>query len=221
MSALLIGAAFLAGAGAWLRWASVCPVGRDWETAACLTRQDHRFDALPVTAPWDADPSWSLLAGAGLVVFAIALLLLPWSLPARRWQRVTLSVAAAAVLVEGAAAALSGLLGRVVEVPAHALVGYLYVLALPVALLLMIPGPASGGPRRGLVLTALVLTTPLPQALFVSRLLVPYGSYDTAPWSDAAVVPCLVVAALAMRPWVRDRPVPGGLVFTGAQARHG
>jgi hypothetical protein len=43
--------------------------------------------------------------------------------------------------------------------------------------------------RRGLVLGALVLATPLAQVLVVSQLLVPFASYDTAPWSDAAVTP--------------------------------
>jgi hypothetical protein len=201
VSLLLVGAAVLVAAASWLRWASVCPIGRDWGTAACQTRQDHRFDMLPVTPPWDADPTWSLLAGLGLVLLGMALLLLPRVLPARRWQRSALVVATIGLLVEGSAAALSGVLGRVVEVPVHALVVYLWVLALPVALLLMIPGPAVAGPRRGLVLAALVLATPLPQVLFVSRFLVPYTSYDTAPWSDATVVPCLLVAALAIRPW--------------------
>jgi hypothetical protein len=201
VSLLLVGAAVLVAVASGLRWASVCPIGGDWEAAACQTRQDHRFDMLPVAAPWDADPTWSLLAGLGLVLLGVALLLLPRVLPARRWQRSALAVATVGLLVEGSAAALSGVLSRVVEVPLHGLVVYLWVLALPVALLLMLPGPASGGPRRGLVLGALVLATPLPQVLLVSRLLVPYASYDATPWSEASVVPCLLVAALAIRPW--------------------
>jgi hypothetical protein len=201
VSLLLVGAAVLVTVASWLRWASGCPIGGDWGAVACQTRQDHRFDTLPVAEPWDADPTWSLLAGLGLVLLGVALLLLPRVLPARRWQRSALAVATTGLLVEGSAAALSGILGRVVEVPLHALVVYLWVLALPVALLLMVPGPAGGAPRRGLVLGALVLATPLPQVLVVSRFLVPYASYDTTPWSEATVVPCLLVAAVAIRPW--------------------
>jgi hypothetical protein len=130
-----------------------------------------------------------LLVRGDAHLLAMALLLLPSALPARRWQRSALLMATAGVLVEGTTTAFSGLLGRVVEVPGHALVIYLWVLALPVALLLMIPGPTTGVARRGLVLGALVLATPLAQVLVVSQLLVPYASYDTAPWSDAAVTP--------------------------------
>ena len=151
------------------------------------------------------EPSWALLGGAAWVLLAVTVVLLPTALPARRWQRVSLAVAAAGPLVMGATAVLAGLLDRYVEVPLHAVAVYLTVLTLPLTLLLMLARPsavdAPGGPRRGVVLVGLVLATPLPQVLVVARILVPYSSFDTAPWSDAAIVPCLLVAAIALRPW--------------------
>jgi len=205
VAATLVASAALALLAAWLRWASVCPIGGDWSGTACQRRQDHRFDAVPVTTPWDVEPSWALLGGAAWVLLAVAVVLLPTALPARRWQRVSLAVAALGPLVMGATAVLAGALDRYVEVPLHAVAVYLTVLTLPLTLLLMLARPtadqAPGGPRRGLAILALVLATPLPQVLVVAPLLVPYRSYDTAQWSDVALVPCLLLAAVALRPW--------------------
>jgi hypothetical protein len=61
-----------------------------------------------------------LLVRGDAHLLAMALLLLPSALPARRWQRSALLMATAGVLVEGTTTAFSGLLGRVVEVPVRA-----------------------------------------------------------------------------------------------------
>lgn len=191
VAALLAGSAVLSAAQAWLRWHATCPVGGDWDAAVCVRRQDHAYDAVPAAAPWHADPAWSVLGGLALVLLAVAVVLLPLAVPVRRWQRNALVLPVAAAVVVGLAAILSGLADRLVEVPAHSVAFYLTLLTLPLALLLLLPG-------RALLVSALLLSTPLLQAVLVVRLLVPYSSHDTAPWSEAAVVPTLALAVVAL-----------------------
>ncbi|MEO6512629.1 MAG: hypothetical protein ABIO16_16640 [Nocardioides sp.] len=210
VAVLLVSSAALTWTSAWLRWQSVCPIGGDWNSDACLVRQEHAFDSVPVSEPWQADPSWSLWGGLGMTLLAMAVLLLPLALSTHRWQRAALVLPALSLGIVGVTATLSGLQERVVDVPAHPLAIYLILLPLPVALLLMLrrPGPMStGGQLRGLVVTSLVLATPLAQALLVAPVLILYSSYDTAPWTEAAVVPCLLAAAAGLRPWSATRTV--------------
>ena len=206
-SLLLVASAVLVVGGAWQRWAAVCPVGGDWETRACLLRQNHEAGSVLPSAPWEGVHSSALLLGLGYVVLACALLLLPaaFAMQARPWQVAAVAVTTSSVLVVGSATALSGLQGQIVEFPALRYFVFLWVFALPAALFLLIWRPHADSPRLGarrvLVVSLLVFTTPLLHYLFVSRILIPYASHDTSPWSEAAIAPLLLAAAVALGPW--------------------
>ena len=121
----------------------------------------------------------------------------------------------------GSTTALAGAQGRIVELPALSFFLFLWAFALPVALFLLLWRPHADSPRRGArraaVVWLLALTTPLLHDMFVSQLLIPYTSHDTAPWSEAAVAPLLLVAAVLLQPW---RPATPQRSFSNQQRAH-
>jgi hypothetical protein len=214
-SLLLVGSAVLVVAGAWQRWAADCPLGGQWNSHACEMQQNHEHDAIVPSLPWEADHSSAVLIGLGYVLLPCALMLLPaaFAMRARPWQWAAVVVTASGMLVVGAVTALSGLHGRVVEVPAVGLALFVSAFGLPAALFLLMWRPHSDspplGPRRASVVWLLALTTPLLHLMLPARLFILYSSHDTAPWTEAAIAPLLLAAAVALKPW-RAAPRRGG-----------
>ena len=64
-------------AASWQRWAGACPWRGDQETQKCETRMDHLYDFLPPLEPWMPVGVAAQLAGASLLVLAVAVLALP------------------------------------------------------------------------------------------------------------------------------------------------
>ncbi len=147
-----------------------------------------------------------LLAGVALLLPA---LLAPSLHRVLRWA---LAVAPAASLVLlGLEGLRSGMRGDVVSsalTPAAALV---WVLLWPVALTLgaCVEAARAPGRRSGWgVATAFVVgcSTPLPVLLVLGPVASGgYASYDTAPWSDAAMAPVLLLGALTLWGGIRAR----------------
>lgn len=186
--ALLTGSGALMAAASWQRWAGVCGWG-DVDSAGCLERQDHRYDVLAPSAPWEPVGIAPELAGASLLVLAVALLLLPWALTGRRPGPVSaVAVAGAAVgsAAMGVTALGSGLSGEVVEPVGGDVTIWVWLLLTPVVLV-HLAVLAHGWRRTAAVL--LVLGAP-PVALFSYAV----GPYDARPWWEA-VSGLLVVAA--------------------------
>ena len=211
MSLLLVASAVLAVLGSSQRWAADCPFGANWDSRTCGLRQSDVFDAFP-EAPWEADPGYAVLLGLSQVLLACALALVPAALRlgARPWQWAAVLAASAGVFVVGAATAVSGMVDRAVDVPVFGLWLFLWVVGMPAALFLLMWRPFADSPRLGgrrmLVLWLLVFSTPLLLHVFVAPLVVQYSSYDTAPWSEAAISPLLLVVALTLRPWRAPEP---------------
>ena len=88
---LLVTSGALMYAASWQRWAGVCPWGDD-DGARCSVRQDHRYDFVAPSAPWEPVGEAAQLAGWSLLVLALAFALLPWALTGRR-PRVASAVA--------------------------------------------------------------------------------------------------------------------------------
>ena len=116
-------AVLLAASGALMyaasrqRWAGACPWG-DVDGALCTTRQDHLYDFVAPTAPWEPVGGAAQLAGWSLLVLALAYVLLPWALTGRRPGVVSAAALVGAVLALGAggvATLRSGLAGSVVH----------------------------------------------------------------------------------------------------------
>ena len=67
----------------WQRWAGACRWG-DAESNRCLSRQDHLYDFVAPTGPWEPVGDAAQLAGWSLLFLAFAFDLLPWALTGRR-----------------------------------------------------------------------------------------------------------------------------------------
>ncbi len=223
-SGLLLGSALFVVLGARQRWSAACPVGGDWNFEACIFQQNHQNDVLLPSSlePWTGDHRAAVLVGIGYVLLACAILLVPaaFAMGARPWQWAAIGLTAPSMLGLGITTTQSGRLGRVVDAPG--LLVFVAAVLLPAALFLLLWRPHADSPplgaRRGAVVSLLALCTPFLHALVVSRLHILYSSHDTAPWSEAAIAPLLVVAALLLKPWRVPAPQSS---FSNQRLAHG
>lgn len=176
---LLVASGALMYAASWQRWAGACAWGQE-DGGLCLRRQDHLYDFVAPTSPWEPVGSAAQLAGGSLLVLALAFALLPWALIGRRPGRIATVVLVGAVLAQvavGAATLASGLSGGVVRPVTAALAVYLWLLWPPALLVRFAFG------SRGWALAAcglLALSTPLVAAISYA-----IGSFDSRPWWEA------------------------------------
>lgn len=181
VAATLMASGGLLYTASWHRWAGACPWAGDHETQKCATRMDHLYDFLPPMEPWMPAGMAAQLAGASVLVLAVALLPLPWALTGRRpgLASAVAVLATALVLIDvGLAALRSGLNGAVVSPVASDVATLLWVLAPPSLfgyLALLSRGWAS---RAAAVL--LILASPLV-AFFTYAI----GPWDAQPWWEA------------------------------------
>lgn len=194
-------------AASWQRWSGICPWGDDPDTRACDLRMDHLYDFLPPAEPWEPAGMAPELAGASLLVLAVALVALPWALAGRAGVGtvLALSVCVIAVIDVGVAVLRSGLADTVVHPWSGDLATWLWILALPV-LLSWLAFLSRGWTAAAAVL--LVLGSPLVAAFTYA-----IGSFDANPWYEAisgvlvaGAGACLVVQAA--RRSARQRAVP-------------
>jgi hypothetical protein len=194
---LLVASGALMYAASWQRWARACPWG-DVDGALCTIRQDHLYDFLPPSTPWEPVGDAAQLAGWSLLVLALAFVLLPWALTGRRPGVVSTAALVGVVLalaVVGIGTVRSGLAGSVVQPFAFDVAVYVYVFLLPVVLV------RFAIDSRGWALAAavwLILSTPLVAAFSYA-----VGPYDARPWWEA--ISGLLIAT-------------GGLCLLGAAA---
>jgi hypothetical protein len=205
VSGLLVAAGVLSILGARERWWPACRLGA-YETGACLQRQDSAYNYLTPIDGYRPVGHAAACAGVGLLVLAVASALVPWVLLRGRavvlagWSLVlaapvavfgvtTLMLAADPTPVDGGPGLLS------------AGVGWIFGWPVALVVLRLLARPATPAARWGWVVLvgALFLSTPFPQALF-SLGLIGYSSYDTAPWTEATLGVCLLVAAVALWP---------------------
>ena len=197
-------------AASWQRWGGACPWVGGVDDTLCALRQDHLYDFLAPTLPWEPVGTAAQLAGWSLLVLALALVPLPWALLGRRPDIASAVALLGAVLATGAvgvAIVRSGLTGSVVE-PVVADVT-LFVWALVPPVLLVRFAVASRGWALGAALT-LILATPL-----VASFSYAIGPFDAQPWWEAvsglltatAGVCLLGAAAFSGRSLTRERTV--------------
>ena len=162
------------------RWSGACPWGNDPDTRACDLRMDHLYDFLPPAEPWEPAGIAPELAGASLLIFAVALAALPWALAGRRPGSGTvlaLVVCLLAVIDVGVAVLRSGLDDTVVHPFGDGLTMWLWILVLPV-FISWLAFTSRGWAAAAAVL--LVLASPLVAAFTYA-----IGSFDAAPWYEA------------------------------------
>jgi len=167
-------------AASWQRWAGACPWGGDRESQGCYTRMDHLYDFLPPSEPWMPVGVAAQLAGASMLVLAVALLPLAWALTGRRpgpGSAVALFATELAVVAVGLAALRSGLSGDVVRPVASDVTMVLWALV-PPFLFGRLAVLSRGWARAAAVL--LVLASPL-----VASFTYAIGPFDAQPWWEA------------------------------------
>ena len=181
VAATLMASGGLLFAASWQRWADACPWGGDYETQRCETRMDHLYDFLPPLEPWLPAGVAAQLAGASLLVLAVALLPLPWALTGRKPGLASAGALLATVLIVigvGLAALRSGLNGAVVNPVAPDITIVLWVLVPP--FLFGYLAVLSRGWASGAAAVLLILASPL--VAFFSYAI---GPWDAQPWWEA------------------------------------
>jgi hypothetical protein len=176
----LVASGGLLYAASWQRWAGACPWGGDRESQECYARMDHLYDFLPPSEPWMPVGVAAQLAGASLLVLAVALLPLAWALTGRRpgpGSAVALLSTELAVVAVGLAALRSGLSGDVVRPVTSDVTMVLWVLV-PPFLFGRLAVLSRGWARAAAVL--LVLASPL-----VASFTYAIGPFDAQPWWEA------------------------------------
>lgn len=190
---LLLGAAgALMYAASWQRWAGACPWG-DVDSGPCSVRQDHLYDFLAPSAPWEPVGDAAQLGGWSMLVLAVACAVLPWALTGRRPDVVSGAVLAAVVLASGAvgvATLRAGLTGSVVSTMADIPAMYVWIFATP-ALLVRFALAARGWSLAAAI--CLVLSTPLVAAFSYA-----VGPYDARPWWEAISGALMAIAGLCL-----------------------
>jgi peptidoglycan/LPS O-acetylase OafA/YrhL len=203
-------------AASWQRWAGACPWGGDRETEKCEARMDHLYDFLPPLEPWMPAGVAAQLAGASLLVLAVAVLLLPWALTGRKPGLTSAGAVLAIALIEfgiGLAALRSGLDGAVVSPVAPDITLLLWFVAPPVLFAHLAVLSRGWASRAAAVL--LVLASPL-----IASFTYAIGPWDAQPWWEAVsglltcgAGACVLVAALRRPARRRDAVVePAGAI---------
>ena len=190
----LMGSGGLLYAASRQRWAGACPWRGNQETRQCETRMDHLYDFLPPQEPWMPAGAAAQLAGASLLVFALALLPLPWALTGRKPGlpfAVALLATVLVVIDVGQAVLRSGLAGAVVTPLGSGVTIVLWVLVPP----FLFAGVAvfSHGWASRAAAVLLILASRL-----VASFSYAIGPWDAQPWWEAisGLLTCLAGACV-------------------------
>jgi hypothetical protein len=180
----------------------------------CWGREDHLYDYINPSdprVPVGADPAWlplgsaAELHGVGMLVFAVAVLLLPWVL-AGRWPGWKLTIAALVVSAGVAVAALptllSGLEGEPVSLPNMWLPQVVLVFGLPALLIVSAlraaPSPGRVGKARWTVVICLAVANNMMVTYLMAMVIFMYSSYDSNPWAETIGGALLIGASIAV-----------------------
>ncbi|MEZ5096997.1 MAG: hypothetical protein R2731_13375 [Nocardioides sp.] len=194
--ALLLASGVLMAAASRERWGGAC--SGSLSSDACTARQDHLFDFVAPSAPWEPVGNAAQLAGLSLLALALGLVLLALLVPRRRPAAMSLlGMAAVMNAVAGVATLFSGLAGEVVQPPLARVVTTLWLVLTPVAV------GWWGATARGWSLVAavpVVVSTPLAAALTYA-----IGPFDARPWWEAVSGAFIVVGGLFLLVGVASR----------------
>jgi hypothetical protein len=193
-------------AASWQRWAGACSWG-ETEGGGCEVLQDHRYDFVAPTAPWEPVGDAAQLAGWSFLVLALAFVLLPWAFTGRRpgvFSAAAVVGAALVLVAVGAATLRSGLTGSVVHPVASEVVLSVWLLVPPVLLIQWMVAARGWAARTAAVW--LFFATPLVAAFSYA-----VGPYDAQPWWEAisglltaTAGLCLLGAAFSDRSWATE-----------------
>ena len=207
--ALLLLAGAASAAAAAERWWPDCRPG-ELASPACTLAQDHRFDYVVPSAPWEPLGSAAEYAGAGHLALALAFAVMAWGRPLRFVLPLGVTLALATGTM-GVTTLLSGLWDRPVAPTVGGVAQLVWALAGPPVVLVLCAALTPASRRRGGLATGalLALATPIPGYLLAATF---NGSHDTPAWSGAVEAAALVLATdagmAAWRGWTpENRPV--------------
>lgn len=234
---LFIVAGWLTIAADRLRWGAAC--AGSWDDRVCEGIQDHRYDyiapmeQLPPTggmvpeAEWVPIPGASQLAGVGMLVLALALLLTFVTMRSAVWIRCGQGLVVVAVATVGAVTLASGLLGRPLTGFNTVITMSFLVWALLGPVVLIFSALEAATDRRGTGplgsrswgawAVTLAAATPLLSFVLAGVLSMGYLAYDSMPWAEAvtgalSVLAGLVVIAGVVRNLTRRTLSPAAVV---------
>jgi hypothetical protein len=201
---LLVASGAITVAASAQRWWPACKLGA-FDHGDCLVLQDHAFDVVAYPGPRTPVGASVELYGVGLVLLAVAVVLLPRVLggPPGRLLAAAGWIVALGMLATGVLVLLSGVRGAVVHIPGQRVAGALGFFGFPLLVVISFAkgfdGPLAGIGWRVTAATALLLNNPLA-TYFLAGAVFGYLSYDTTPWTGAVGGATLVVAGVALLP---------------------
>jgi hypothetical protein len=214
-SALLTLSGVLTVAASAQRWWPACRIGA-FDSGRCPERQDHAYDYSAPGDPWVQVGHAAELHGAGVLILAAAVLLLPWVLAGHRPSRnmtLTAIAVSAGVAVWGLVILISGLKGEGIWLPSMWLPALLWMIGLPVLSLVSAASTTPAPPRVtvarwAVVICLIVATMPLISEYMVAPAIFSYSSYDTTPWAEAVDGSLLIGASVFLLLTLHRAPTP-------------
>jgi hypothetical protein len=214
-SALLAISGVLTVTASAQRWWPACRIGA-FDSGGCPELQDHAYDYIAPWDPWVPIGNAAEVHGAGMLLLAAAVLLLPRVLAGHRPGRMlTLAaiVVAAGVAVMGLSTLLSGLEGEVVSLPSMWLPAILWMIGLPALLIAsaarITPAPPRASVARWAVVMCLIVATVPPVTEYmVAPAIFGYMSYDTTPWAESVDGVLLIGASVFLLLTLHRTPAP-------------
>lgn len=193
---LLLAVAVLQLAASLERWVAL---SASWTRTDHLI-EDHRFDYLYPSDPWESLGTTAQFSGAAFFLLALAILAMARGAVRhpRASDRVIASVVAGTFAVDGLHGVLSGVTGSptIVQyvVDPLSLVSFIGLVVLAVRWF------RSSWPAA--IASVLITAITLPGYIVVTFVIAPgitnYQSFDTTPWSETIVAAFVALAALAM-----------------------
>jgi hypothetical protein len=189
---LLLGSAVLQLLASLERWVTIT---ESWTRTDHLV-EDHRFDYLYPSDPWEVLGSTALLAGAGFLLMALAVVAM--SRGASRFDRVVTAIVAASFAVPGIHALVSVLIGF--PTPAQyvvdplTLVSFIGLIVLA-ARTIRISWVTS---LAFLLMSAITIPGYIVVAFVITPAITNFQSFDTTPWTETIVAAFIALAGLAM-----------------------
>lgn len=198
---LLMASGGLTIAASGQRWRTCRPY--EFAAPSCVPWRDSRYDYLAPTAPWVPIGNSAQVAGVGLILLAVAVLVLPRMLTpeAPRWLAWCLGATlASGACIVGVITLLAGQAGRPVGESLILPSGLLWLLGWQVAMMaLFVLIVIDSGLLRWRVsaICLLLSSTPLGTYIITAMLFVD-GSEGTTPWTEAVGGALTVLAAAAV-----------------------
>jgi hypothetical protein len=193
---LLLAAAVLQLAASLERWVAIT---NSWARTDHLV-EDHRFDYLYPSDPWENLGTTAQLSGAGFLLLALAVLVMCRGAVRhpRRIDRAIAAVVAGLFALDGLHGIISGATGT--PTPVKYVVDLLALVSFIGLVVLAVRWFRSSWPSA--LACVLLMAITLPGYIVVAFVIAPgitnYQSFDTTPWTETIVAAFVALAAVAM-----------------------